>query len=707
MAFVTGDYFEVAGVHAVVGRALGYDESRFETFSPVAVISDRLWRAQYGGALDALGKPLDLGSHRYTIVGVAPAGFRGLALDAADVWVPLNTIGNWKTRESDMYNAHQYGFQTQLVVRATSDAALRGFERASTRALNAGAVPSGRLVRNATATVSVGPLVEALGPVRGSRPDVAISTRLAGVAVIILLIACANVANLMLARGSQRRREIAVRLALGVSARRLVAQLLIESVLVALVAGGVALLAAVWGANALRAFLLGDIQWAGGALSARAVAFVITMSVVTGLFAGLPLAVHASRRDLTDALKSGARDGTLRRSRLRPALLAAQATLSVILLAGAGLFVRSLNNIRAVDIGYAADHILSARVAYDEELESHDAEIYARLPELVERLRQLPGVERAALTNVAPMHGLNVTKIVVPGRDSLPKLNGMPAGFNLAVSPEYFSTVGMRIVHGRGFRTDDQAGGEPVVVINESFASTMWPGEDAVGKCIILSTKGGPCRRVVGVVSDAHLIGIVEKPVMQFYRPIESSGAEARPWEVVLRTAPGRDSFVRAQALQILRQSFGSWATPKVRSMSEALDREVGPYRLGAVLFSAAGLLALLVAAVGVYSTVAYAISQRMHEMGVRVALGARAWDIARLVLGEGVRIVAIGVAIGIVAALALGRLVASMLYGTTPRDPLVLGSVAVVLLAVATVACLVPAVRATRVDPVEALKAE
>jgi putative ABC transport system permease protein len=697
--YVVGDYFGVLGVRPALGRFFAPDEHRLEGLSAVAVIGHRMWMDRFGGTRDALGATVDLGSRRYTIVGVAPANFLGVDLNASDLWLPVNTQGPWKGRKPEWY-AEERAFDLKIAARVPSNDAARALTREATAAFS-----KTEAVRDSNAVATLPSISEALDSGFGGK-QLMLATRLGGVAAIVLLIACANVANLLLARGTQRRREIAVRLALGVSRRRLVTLLLAESVVIALIAGGAAMLVALWTATALRRGLLPDVSWGELAINGRVAAFAAGIAVLSGVAAGLAPALQSSRLDITTALRGSAREGTYQRSRLRTGLLVTQAALSLVLIAAAGLLVRSLHGVETVDTGYAAHQLLFASVGFDPELDDHAKEISDQLPAVADRLRRLPEVEGVALSSMNPMRGFGYVDLFLPDRDSVPKLNGFPPLYS-SVTPEFFATTGVRVLSGRGLTADDREGSEPVIVVSELTARMFWPGQNAVGKCIVFKARTEACRRVVGVVTNTHVWGIVEKPSMAVYTPLAQSLPGWRRNAINIRAKPGATARVAARVRQALAQSFGSWALPRIRTMSELLDDELRPWRLGAALFTAAGLLALLVAAVGVYGTLAYAISQRKQEMSVRIALGAQSTHILRLVVGEGLRAVVAGVVLGAVVALALGRVVASMLYNTSPHDPTVLAISSLILLGVAIVACLVPAWRATRADPATALRAE
>jgi putative ABC transport system permease protein len=702
VTYILGDYFGTLGVRPMAGRSFDPDERRAEVFAPVAVISDEFARARHGSEQNAIGKAFDMGSHRYTIIGVAPPGFRGTDLYAADAWVPMNTMGMWTDRDMQWYE-RKGTLMIRTIARASDPAAFPAFQPVAASAIRSAAM------RPDTLSGAVfGPIQEALAP-GFNRSEQAIATRLAVVALTILLIACANVANLLLSRALQRRREIGVRLALGVSRARLVRQLLTESLVLAVISLAAALAVAVWTATALRHALLPDVQWGAPAIGWRAIAFAAATAVLAGLAAGLVPALHASRPDVTRVLKGGARGGGLPRSRVRSVLLVSQLAMSCVLLAGAGLFVRSLQQVESVDTGYDQQQIIFASLRSDPELGKRSTELDALLKEAAGRIEQLPGVEHVAYTENVPMYGFSFVNNFLPDRDSVPLLDGSGPIVSF-LSPGFFATMGMRLIAGRDFDANDRTGAELVLLVNAAMAKNIWPGESAVGKCLILHKRENPCRRIVGVVSNAHFGRIIERPSMQFYVPLAQEGDEGRTGRagaLEVRAAPGRAAAVTPQVRRILASMGWAGSTPWTRTLAEQLAPELRPWRLGAALFTAAGFLALLVAAVGVYGTIAYTFSQRTHEIGVRIALGAQGANIIALVLRSCVTVGVVGVVIGTAVSLGAGRFAAPLLYQTSPRNPVVLGGVAIVLLAVAVLAGLVPALRAKRVDPNEALRAD
>jgi putative ABC transport system permease protein len=702
---VLGDYFTTVGIHQAVGRNFSADEVRPEGVAAVAIVSSSYARAQFGSDRDAVDKPLDIGSLHLTIVGVAPAGFRGTDLDATDVWIPMNTNGARPQGAVPWYEESHSGF-IRTIARAANDASLQAFSVISTEALR-----RNTMFRGDTATMHVvaGSIREMLSP-DFNDSQAAIATRLGVVAFAILLIACANVANLLLARALQRRREIGVRLALGVSRGRLISQLLTESVVLAAIGGIAAIVVAIWTATALRHALLPNVEWGASAMGVRAVGFAIVTTLVAGLAAGLVPALHASRPNLTSVLRGGTRDGTTHRSVVRASLLISQIALSCVLLAGAGLFVRSLRQVEAIDIGYDTDRVVLAGVDFARGA-AHTPQSQAVLfTEAVSRIEKLPGVERVALASSRPLFGFSFADLFTQSGDSLKSPRGMNNIVSF-VSPGYFPTMGMHMLQGRDFSAQDREGAEYVVVVNATFAKIAWPGEPAIGKCFRYDTPDAVCRRVVGVVSDSHFSSVIEQPTMQYYLPMAQAGGGTQqhdiPGAMEIYTAPGRAAAIAAQAKQLLIQLSSGGMKPWAQTLSEQIDGDFRTWRLGAALFSAAGLLALLVAGVGIYGTIAYTFSQRTQEIGVRIALGAQGSSIIALVLKSSVAIAAIGVVIGTGAALWAGRFAKPLLYDTAPNNPFVLGGVALVLLAVAVIASLVPAMRAKNVDPLEALRAE
>lgn len=705
VSWVLGDLFGTLRARVIAGRNFSTDEIRPQGLATVAIVSASLARERFGDDRSAIGKPFDHGPHRYTIIGVADPAFRGTELDAIDAWLPMNTMGPWAHRPPTAWYEERGSLFIHTLVRTPDARSMPALRAAATAALKRGSM---NLRDTSTMTATFGSLKQMIPPgFRGN--EEAIATRLAAVACVILLIACANVANLMLARARQRRREIGIRLALGVSRTRLVAQMLTESMVLAMIGSFAAVLAAAWAATALRHAILPRVQWGTPAVGWRALAFALATAIVAGLATGVMPALQFSRPNLTTVLRGGARDGASHRSMLRSGLLVSQIALSCVLLAGAGLFVRSLQQVQALEIGVDETRLVFAGIDASTESGLNPEILGATLVEAGPLVERLPDVERVAFTAERPMWAISFEKTFLPNGDSLPQLNG-EGPFVSYVSPGFFASMGMRVLQGRDIGVEDRVGAEQVVVVNSNFARTVWPGESALGKCFILRHAGESCRRVVGVVSNAHALGVVEQPTMQFYVPLAQEGDHGKagvPRTMEIRVKEGRVEVVTAQVDRLLHRMSRSGMQPWVETLADQLSPEMRPWRLGAALFSAAGFLALLVAAIGVYGTIAYSVSQRTQEMGVRIALGARGSSIVSLVLKSSVATATVGVVIGTGIALSAGRFLKPLLYDTSPTNPLVLGAVALTLLGVAAIASLVPALHAKRVDPMEALRAE
>ncbi len=690
--------FKVLGVRPALGRFYGSDEDRLDAAAPVAVISDGLWRREFGGNRDVIGQDAELGGRFYTIIGVAPAGFSGVELDAAEVWVPLGSNPDYSGKTlTDWYrNPNINAFQ--ILMRPRPDITEPELEQRVTLALRQPDIGS----RQDTAVVAkLGSIVRARGPGKVSAA-VQVAERAGGVALIVLLVAFANVVNLLLARAVRRRREIAVRLALGISSSRLVRLLVTESVLLSLAAAVAALAAAWWGGGLLRKLLMPEVMWAENPLHWRVLLLGVAAALAAGAAAGLVPALQSRSPDLTKALKTGVREGSARRSRLRGFLVASQAALSVVLIVGAALFVQSLRNVRGLDIGYAVDRLAFVSVGSGSPA-AQRAEISNRLLQLEERIASVPGVERVAYTSMRPKWGISFTQMITESETGSGKL----LGFYTGVSPGYFAATGTRVVRGRTFASGAAGRAERGVLVNQAMVDSIWPGQDPVGRCVRFKTVDAPCYPVIGVTQTALLMGLKDKPEPHAYVPLDNMPFTG--WgvsDVVLRLNPERFSMALAEVRDLLRSEFPG-SKVATNTMAAAMEPEYRPWQLGATLFTLFGALAALVAAIGVYSSVSYAVSQRAHEFGVRVALGATGGRIVGQVVGDGVRTVAVGVIAGVLLALALGRIVASLLYGVSPGDLGAILVAATVLLGIAAMASFAPAWRAGRADPVTALRTD
>jgi predicted permease len=707
-AFVDASYWRVLGTRVAIGRAFAEDETHIDAPVNVAIVSDAFWRRELGARSDVVGAPLRLGTLTYTVIGVAPRGFAGIDLDDAELWLPLGalpmpTFSNnrwWAIRSTPLLHA---------VARLPMAIGTTPPESRLTAAFRAGSVGYG--YKNDTAAViSTGPILSALGPMKPDRATM-LSTRLAVVSILVLVIACANVGNLLLARAVRRRREIAVRLALGISRRRLAVQTMIDSVLLALGAALAATVAGAWTGVGLRRLLLPRIHWRESMLDWRIMVVTGGAALLAGLATGLVPLGQARHLDVTDTLKSG-RDTTLRGRRTRTALVIAQTALAVVLLAGAGLFVQSLRRVLGIDVGYDVDRVLLAEPRFVDARggvdESRARETSASLDGVARRLSASADVQGVALAYISPMGGYMMSGVRVPGLDSVPTLNNERPSMN-AVSPEYLSVVGMHLLRGRAITSGDVEGAPPVMLVNETMARTIWPGQDAIGKSVDPFGPQGLRYTIVGIVADAHRVWVVEKPSMHFYIPLAQAslkGARGRATSLIVRARANRVGPAIAATESAVRAVMPT-AAPGVVSLRGSFQAQFRTWRIGATLFSALGMLALVVAALGVYGVISYDVGQRTHEMGIRIALGAQRARVLRLVVGHGVRTTTLGVIAGLGLALAGGHLVSALLYETSPSSPVVLAAVAATMLAVAVLAAFFPGWRAAGVDPSAALRAD
>ena len=699
VSYVGDKYFEVLGVRPSIGRLFSPEENRVDAQIPVVVISEAYWKRVYDGSPEALGQTITIAGAKYTIIGVAANDFTGVDLNAVDAWLPISLGSSTRPGQLPWWKNKRVNGLTMLS-RASAGANERELEQRMTTVLRH---PDVAMVLSDTGTTAqFGGLIATNGPGQKSKEE-QIAVRLVGVSLIVLIIACANVVNLLLARSVRRRREIAVRLALGVSKSRLIRLLLAESAVISVLAAIIAVVVAYCGGSLLRTLLLPQIHWANGPLDWRVIGLALVTAIGAGLIAGLIPAVQSASPELTGALKIGTGSETVQHSRLRASLVVAQSALSVLLLVGAMLFVKSLSNVQSLDLGYDAASTVIASVRFDGG--SRDSTVAARIPELADRLRAVRGVDGVAMISVRPMSDISFMtlfgesdSIKVPG--FFPLVTGVSRGF--------FATAGLRILRGEDFPARGSAT-PPSFIVNQQMAKTLWPGLDPIGQCLRFGARNAPCFRVSAVVENAHLAVIEKDDPPQYYVSFDNlpdSAKWIKPYYVALRVPPEQYAAVAKEIRSNIRAVFPE-GIPTTTRLSETIDPQYRPYRLGAYLFSGLGVLALLVAVVGIYSTVAYGVNQRIHEFGVRIALGASVKDVVSLVIGAGVRTVAVGIAVGIGLALIVGRLIATLLYGVAPRDPMVLATVSITLLLISVLAALAPAWRASRVDPVSALRAD
>lgn len=704
LSAVSASFFELTGVQPVLGRFFDESEDAPPGGEQVIVVSHGLWQSELGGRSDAIGESLMLSGRPYTIIGVAPRGFTGVELAPKDGWVPLASTA--ALAMGPQWATEWMGFYMNIVGRLRDGAT---GERAGAEATAAwrAAVPEGWTgTRDAEVTIA------GIGADQsGAEPmEARVARWLMAVALIVLLVACANVANLYFARGLMRRREIAVRLALGVSRARLIRLFLVESILLAMLGGAAALAVAWWGAEIVRTVLVPHIDWTTSPLNARVLGIAAALTALVGLFTGLAPAVMSSATRLAPSL-AGSASVPPAPGRARSALTVLQAAFCVVLLVGAGVFIRSLWGVLHMDLGMETERVVAMQVEWetpDGLTPEARAQLSARrrtiLAEAAARVAAQPGVELASVGIGAAFAGAFGASIRVEGLDSIPQLPG-GGPYVSAVGPDYFGVLGTPVLRGRTFRHGEGAGTDPVVIVSRTTAERLWPGTDPIDRCVYMDgASGTPCSRVVGVVADMRRFRITEDAAMQLYVPFGQQPAWMGGIRILARTSV-RPSTLADPLRRTLHSMDPTFRYVNIQPFSEYLEPQRRPWKLGAVLFALCGLLALSIAVIGLYSVIAYLVAHRRHEIGVRIALGAERRDVIGLVLRQALLLAGLGVVIGITAAALAAPFLQPLLFETDARDAAVFGAAAGVLLIAALAAGVVPAWRASRVPPTEALR--
>ncbi len=694
---VSAGYFDVFAIKPAIGRTFAPDEDQPGKDS-VVVLSHRIWMTQFGADVGLVGRTITLDGRPFTVIGVMP---EGSAFDRGfnKMWRPLAFAPNEHAR-----NFHWLGVIARLKPSVTMDKA-----RAQMDAIGA-RIASEYPDSNKSWGVS---LVRFVDVVVGQQLRSSLLVLLAAVGML-LLIACANLANLTLARGTAREREVAVRAALGAGRSRLIRQFLTESVLLATI-GGVVGVAVGYGMMTFLKFILPPFTLPAAVrvdMDLRLLAFALALSVATGLVFGLAPALSATKPDLAGAMKEGGRgasaDGA--RRRLRSALVVTEVALAFILLAGGGLLVRSFFQMMRVELGLDPTNVLTMRLPIANDRFPSTTQLTGYVHDLVNRVRHVPGVSGAAATDTLPLEGYsNGMPLLIAGRAVVDRANRQGAGFKM-VHAEYFRVLGIRILKGRGFADRDVKGAPPVMVVNQTFVRRFLPNEDPIGQHVLVQeiVTGSPQLgpeipwEIVGVIVDERTSSLEGTNRAGMYVPMDQSPTTSL--NLVVRGRVEAETLGRA-VTQAVHDIDPKQAVTDIRTLEQIKSESSASTRLRTTLLAVFASLALLLSAIGIYGVISYTVAQRTHEIGVRAALGASGANLLRLVMSNGLVLTGIGLAVGVAGAVALTRLLGTLLFGVGARDPITLTVSAIVLAIVAMLACYVPARRAAKLDPLAALR--
>jgi predicted permease len=701
---VSGNYFDVLGVKAIYGRTFLPEEDKTRLTHPVVVLSYDGWQRRFGGDASVVGKDILINNHQFRVIGIAPAAFKGTEqVYEPELWVPVSMLP-WAEPGSRLLDERaDNSFFAVARLKVGIDASQ------AEASLNMLAQQLGKEYpdTNEGQSVRLGAPGFIIPELRGA--VVSFTWVLMAAVALVLLVTCTNLAGLLLARATDRRREIAIRLAMGASRMRLIRQLLIESLMLSIVGGAAGLMLAIWIVKGLLAFkppmdfpLRIDLG-----LDWRVLLFSLGVSVIAGAVFGLAPALQSTRPNLLHALKDTSAQGGAGRTRLRSVLVVAQIAISLVVLIAAGLVVRTLQQLQTMNPGFDPKNALT--MSFDLSLQGYDeARGQQFYRQLAQRVQALPGVKSAGVSSYIPLSlNYNSRNIYVEG-EPIERGGNAPSAMNASVGPRYFETMATPIVSGREFTDQDVEKSEQVAIVNETFVRRLMPAAkspaEAVGKRVSWGDASGPFMRIVGVAGDGKYFNIAEDSRAFIWAPLTqdyvSNGA------IMVRTTGNPQTMFAAvrgevQALDPNLPLFD------VTTLTEHMRLALFPAKVAAMVLGVFGLVALLLSAIGIYGITSYAVAQRTHEIGIRMALGAQLGDVLRLVLNHGLKLTLIGAAIGLAGAYLATRAITSVLYGVSPSDPLTFISVSVLLIGVALFACYVPARRATKVDPMIALRNE
>jgi len=693
---VSAAYFRALGVDPIVGRA--FDEADDRVNGPhVVVIADGLWRRRFAGDPGIVGRPVALDGASFTVVGVMPPAFENVLAPAAEVWAPLQYDTSLPP------DGREWGHHLKMIGRLRGDA---GVDRVRTELERIAKTPLPGLPRVPWASLGNGLAVASLqdAVTRDVKPAL---VAVLGAVLLLLAIACVNVTNLQLARGAERRGEFAMRAALGAGRGRLVQQLVIESVMLALAGGALGLTVADAGVRALLTLVPSELPRAGAIrLDGAVFVFALAVAAAVGLVTGLVPAIYASRSDLVAGLQSAARIGR-RHQTARRTLVVSEIGLAIVLLVGAGLLLHSLTRLFAIAPGFAPAHVVAMQVqTAGARLAAPDA-THRFFAAALDAVRAVPGVESAGFSSQLPLSGtqdMYGTRFETSPDEQTDAASG---AFRYAVTPGYLDAMGIALVRGRAFDAHDVAGGPAVALVSESLARSRFPDGEVLGRRLQVGANNSPWRTVVGVVGGVRQVSLALGAGDAVYMPdVQWEAYTDRAMWLVVRTRGDAGALAPA-----IRNAV--WSVDKdqpivhVSTMESLVARSAGQRRFALLLFEAFALVALALAAVGIYGVLSGSVTERTREIGVRAALGASRGDILALVARQAMTLTAVGVAVGLAGAAAASRALVTLLFGTSPLDPITYAGVAAVLAVVSALACTIPAVRASRVDPAITLRSE
>ena len=688
---VTSNFFSLLGIQPALGRTFVSDEDKPQG-PKVVIISFNLWQRRFGGQSDVLNREILLNGEKYTVIGVMPKGFQFLA-SYAGIWTPAA----FNEEQLSDFDSHYLNVVARMKPGVTLDQATAEIKTITQR------VVTDHPEDIAGMSAVIVPLRELVSG-EARQPLVLLLVAV----MMVLLIACANIASLLLSRATARRKEMAVRAALGASRLRIMRQLLTESLLLAFVGGALGLIISSWSFSLLKQLIPEAMITATTLkIDSAVLAYSTAVSLLTGIVFGLAPALRLSKIDLNEALKqsSGRTGWTTVSQKLRGAFIITQVALALVLLVGAGLLMQTVFNLRQQYSGFQPESLLTMRTILPPYKYAERFRRVAFYDNVLERVKAIPGVTAAGFTTSVPLQWKGgFASFTIEGQEERRDADAI----HRQVSIDYLQSMGISLRQGRYFKTSDRQGSTPVAIVNETLAKAYWPNDAALGKRFKLEVKDAPWVTIVGIVNDVRQMGMDEPVKAEMYFPYQQITTHAgyRPRDLVVRTT-GDPMAVLESIRQQIRAIDPDQPLSSIATMERLLTEETGPRRLGTILFSTFAAFALVLASLGIYGVLSYFVTQQTQDIGIRMALGAQSRDILRLILGKGMRLIFIGVFLGLAGAFVLARFIASLLFEVSATDPFTFVATPLVLIGIALLACYIPARRATKVDPLVALRYE